>query len=110
MIKTDKISNVTSVFSHMKKRLLNITWSNLRLNVSRSFASMATNLQSCFTIQFLEKLLKFLVDFEVSQVSMAFWLPNFEFKRSLLSLKSLYGEIDGPSLWGKRRKKLAFKL
>ena len=35
-----------------------MTWSNLRFNVT-----MATNLPSCFSIQFLEQLLKFLVNF-----------------------------------------------
>ena len=35
----------------------------LRFNVSRSFVTMATNLPSCFSIQFLEQLLKFLVNF-----------------------------------------------
>ena len=33
-IKTEKIPNVTSKFlSYVKMRLLNMTWSNLRLNV-----------------------------------------------------------------------------
>ena len=40
-----------------------MTWSNLRFNVCRSFVTMVTNLPSCFSIQFLEKLLKFLVNF-----------------------------------------------
>ena len=39
-----------------------MTWSNLRFNVCRSFFTMATNLPSCFSIQFLEQLLKFLVN------------------------------------------------
>ena len=59
---------------------------------------MATNLPSCFSIQFLEQLLKFLVNFALlkyvnSQRSYGFlinradfWLPNLGFKRSLLSL------------------------
>ena len=60
---------------------------------------METNLPSCFSIQFLEQLLKFLVNFTLlkyvkSQRSYGFlitkkadfWLPNFGFKRSLLSL------------------------
>ena len=38
-------------------------WSNLRFSVLRSFVTMATNLQFCFFIQFLEQLLKFLVNF-----------------------------------------------
>ena len=40
-----------------------MTWLNLRFNVRRSFVTMATNLPSCFFIQFLEQLLKFLVNF-----------------------------------------------
>ena len=40
-----------------------MTWSNLRFNVQRSFVTMATNLPSCFSIQFLEQLLKFIVNF-----------------------------------------------
>ena len=40
-----------------------MTWSNLRFNVWRSSVTMATNLPSCFSIQFLEQLLKFLVNF-----------------------------------------------
>ena len=40
-----------------------MTWSNLRFNVWRSFVTMATNLPFCFFIQFLEQLLKFLVNF-----------------------------------------------
>ena len=39
-----------------------MTRSNLRFNVSRSFVTMETNLPSCFSIQFLEQLLKFLVN------------------------------------------------
>ena len=42
-----------------------MTWSNLRFNVGRSFVTMATNLPSCFSIQFLEQLLKFLVNFSL---------------------------------------------
>ena len=38
-------------------------WSNLRFNVCRSFVTTATNLPSCFFIQFLNQLLKFLVNF-----------------------------------------------
>ena len=40
-----------------------MTWSNLRFNVCRSFVTMARNLPSCFSIQFLEQLLKFLANF-----------------------------------------------
>ena len=73
-----------------------MTWSNLR-----SFATMATNLPSCFFIQFLEQLLKFLVNFSLLKYVKSqrnygflikgadFWLPNFGFKRSLLSLLKL---------------------
>ena len=39
-----------------------MTWSNLRFNVSRTFVTMATYLPSCFFIQFIEQLLKFLVN------------------------------------------------
>ena len=61
---TKKIPNVTSKFlSHVRTRLLNMTWSNLRFNVWRSLVTMATNLPSCFSIQFLEQLLKFLANF-----------------------------------------------
>ena len=75
-----------------------MTWSNLRLNVGRSFVTMATNLPFCFFIQFLKQLLKFLANFTLlkyvkSQRSYGFfnkkadfWLPNFGFKSSLLSL------------------------
>ena len=59
---------------------------------------MATNLPSCFSIQFLEQLLKFLANFTLLKYVKSqklwlfnhkranFWLPNFGFKRSLLSL------------------------
>ena len=40
-----------------------MTWSNLRFNVRRSFVTMGTNVSSCFFIQFLEELLKVLVNF-----------------------------------------------
>ena len=40
-----------------------MTWSNLRFNVCRSFVTMATHLPSCFFIQVLEQLLKFLLNF-----------------------------------------------
>ena len=56
--------NITSKFlSHVRTRLLNMTWSNLRFHVWRSFVAMATNLPSCFFNQFLEQLLKFLLNF-----------------------------------------------
>ena len=47
----------------VRMRLLNMTWPNLRFNVFRSFVTMATNLPSFFFIQYLEQLLKFLVNF-----------------------------------------------
>ena len=40
-----------------------MTRSNLRFNVGTSFVTMATHLPFCFFIQFLEQLLKFLVNF-----------------------------------------------
>ena len=40
-----------------------MTLLNLSFNVCRSFVTMATNLPSCFFIQCLEQLLKFLVNF-----------------------------------------------
>ena len=40
-----------------------MTWSNIRFNVRRYFVTMATNLPSCFSIEFLEQLLKFLANF-----------------------------------------------
>ena len=70
---------------------------------------MATNLPSCFSIQFLEQLLKFLVNFTLLKYVKSFfkklwlfnhkradfWLPNFGFKRSLLSLlKPWSNELD----------------
>ena len=69
-----------------------MTWPNFGFNVWMSFVTMTTNLPSCFLIQFLEQLLKFLVNFTLlkyfkSQRSygflitkeLIFWLPNFEF-------------------------------
>ena len=50
-------------FSHVRTRLLNMTWSNLRFNVWRSFVTMATNLPSCFSIEFLEQHLESLANF-----------------------------------------------
>ena len=44
-----------------------MAWPNLRLNVRTSFVTKATNLPSCFSIQFLEQLLKFLVNFTLSK-------------------------------------------
>ena len=90
---TEKIPNVTSKFlSHLETRLSNMTWSNSRFNVSRSFVTMATNLPFCFLIQILEQLLKFLLNFTLlKQVKpqrsydflitkeLFLWLPNFGF-------------------------------
>ena len=42
-----------------------MTWSNLKFSVEGSFVTMATNLPSCFSIQFLEQLLKFLSNFSL---------------------------------------------
>ena len=62
--KTEKIPNVTSKFlSHEKTRLLNMTCSNFNVQSLKVFVAMATNLLSCFSFQFLERLLKFLVNF-----------------------------------------------
>ena len=40
-----------------------MTWSNLKFSVCAPFVTRATNLPFCFFIQFLEQLLKFLVNF-----------------------------------------------
>ena len=62
--KTEKIPIVTSKFRcHVKMRLLNMTWLNLMFNVCRSFVTTATDLPSCFIIQFLEQPLKFPLNF-----------------------------------------------
>ena len=63
------------------------------------FCYLGNNLPSCFPIQFLEQLLEFLVNFTLLKYVKSqrnygffnhkradFWLPNFGFKRSLLSL------------------------
>ena len=47
----------------MRTRLSNMTWSNLRFNVLRSFVTMATNVPFCVFSQFLEQPLKFLTNF-----------------------------------------------
>ena len=46
-----------------------MTWSSLRFNVLRSFVAMAKILRSCFLIQFLEELLKFLLNFTLLKLS-----------------------------------------
>ena len=49
--KAEKIPNITTEYLfQVKIRLLNMTWSNLRFNVGRSFVVIATNLPSCFLI------------------------------------------------------------
>ena len=58
-----------------------MTWSNLRFNVCRSFVTMASNLPSYFSIQFLKQLLKFLVNVTLlkyvkSQRSYGFLITN----------------------------------
>ena len=58
-----------------------MTWSNLRFNIRRSFVTMSTNLPSCISIEFLEKLLKFLVNFTLlkyvkSQRSYGFFITK----------------------------------
>ena len=81
---------------------------------------MATNLPSGFSIQLLAQLLKFLVNFyfvEISKVSEKlwlfnhkradFWLPNFGFKRSPLSLLNVTVAVI---LLGVRRRKCAVHL
>ena len=40
-----------------------MTWSDLSFNVLTCFVTIAANLPFCFFIQFLEQLLKFLVNF-----------------------------------------------
>ena len=71
----------------MRMRLLNMTWSNLRFNVRRSFVTMATNLPFCFFIQFLEQLLKFLANF--TSLKYVKSQRSYGFKSSLLSLLKL---------------------
>ena len=50
-----------------------MTWSNLMFNVfcSRSFVTTARNPLSCFSIQFLEQLLKFLINFTLLKYVMS---------------------------------------
>ena len=98
--------NVTSKsLFHVRTRLLNMTWSNLRFNVWRSFVTKAKNLPSCFSIEFLEQLLTFLVNFTLlkyvkSQRSYGFLITKelilaskFWIKRSLLSLLERWRNI-----------------
>ena len=73
---------------------------------------MATNLPSCFSVEFLEQLLKFLANFTLlkyvkSQRSYGFfnhrradfWFSNFGFKRALLSLLNAEDFIRLPSIY-----------
>ena len=71
---------------------------------------MATNLPSCFLIQFIEQLLKFLVNFTLLKYVKSqrrdhkradFWLPNFGFKRSLLSLLKYIAQAVSKKVTGK---------
>ena len=74
-----------------------MTWSNVRFNFWRSFVTMATNLPFCFpifrTTPDVSSKLYFVEICYVSEMLWLFyhkradfWLPNFGFKRSLLSL------------------------
>ena len=81
--------------------------SNLTFNVWRSFVTMATNLPSYFPFEFLEQLVKFPVNFTLLKYVKSqklwlfnhkradFWLPNFGFNRSLLSLLNRSFCFDG---------------
>ena len=64
-----------------------MTWSNLRFNVWRSFVTMATNLPSCFLIQFLEQLLKSLVNFPLVKYVKSQRRYGFFFGFQILGLK-----------------------
>ena len=88
--KTEKIPNFTSKFlSQVKTRLLDMTWSNLWVNVRRSFVAIATNPPSCFSINFrtTPEVSRKRYFVKISQVSEKlrlfnhkradFWLPNF---------------------------------
>ena len=88
---------------------------------------METNLPSCFLIQFLEQLLKFLLNFTLlkyvseklwlfNHKRADFWLPNFGFERSLLSLlkilefKRLFPLIYFARYWGQSGEISLFSL
>ena len=83
----EKIPNISSNFlSQMRTRLLHMTWSTLNFNVLRSFVTMATNLPSCFSVQFLEQLFKFLVSLT--------WLKYVKSQRSygiLITKELIFG-------------------
>ena len=69
-----------------------MTWSNIRFSVRRFFVTMPTNLPSCFLIQFLEQLPKFLVNFTLlkyvkPQRSYGFLIKKLIFGFQILDLK-----------------------
>ena len=88
------------IFGGAAKKVAGIDYQN---PIMESFhVTMATNLPSCFSIQFLQQLLKFLVNFTLlkyvkSQRSycflitkeLIFWLPYFGFKRSFFQTPKL---------------------
>ena len=87
----------------MRTRLLNMTLSNLRFNVWRFLVTMATNLPSCFSMQFLEQLLKFLVSFTLlkcvkSQRSYSFLITKeLVFGFQILDLKDHFSASLTPT-------------
>ena len=98
------VRNIISTFiSHVRTRLLNMTWSNLRFNISRSFVTMATNLPSFFSIQFLEQLLKFIVNLTLlkyakSQRNYGFLITKeLIFGFQILNLKDHFSASLSPS-------------
>ena len=86
----------------MRARLLIMNWSNLRFNVSRSLVTMARNLPSYFFIQFLEQLLKFLVNLKKyvkSQRSYGFLITKeLIFGFQILDLKDHFSASLRPHL------------
>ena len=75
-----------------------MTWSNLRFDVWRSFLTMATNLPSCFSTQFLEQLPKFLVNFTLLKYVKLWLLITKEliFGFQILDLKDHFSACLGP--------------
>ena len=77
-----------------------MTWSNVR-----SFVTMATNLPSCFFIQFSEQLLKFLVNFTLlkyvkSQRSYGFLITKeLIFGFQILYLKDHFSATLTQTIW-----------
>ena len=63
LLRLTKYQTSLQNFFPRETRLLNMTWSNLRFSVWRSFVAKSTNLPSCFLIKFLKQLLKSLVNF-----------------------------------------------